>query len=132
VLIVVRVRPGSVRPGVGGHHDEALVVRVSERAADGKATAAEYGTTLDLDTTLRENTSQGFDAASNFSPTVIAWIVAVLTGLWLLWRRRRRHGWRWQQPVVVLASTLLILTGPMTILLTVNGALTTRRLPAGS
>jgi len=25
---------------VGGHHDEALVVRVSERAADGKATAA--------------------------------------------------------------------------------------------
>jgi len=25
---------------VGGHHDEALVVRVRERAADGKATAA--------------------------------------------------------------------------------------------
>ena len=38
--ITVRVRPGSARPGVGGHHDEALVVRVSERAADGKATAA--------------------------------------------------------------------------------------------
>lgn len=40
VRIAVRVRPGSSRPGVGGHHDEALVVRVSERAADGKATAA--------------------------------------------------------------------------------------------
>jgi uncharacterized protein YggU (UPF0235/DUF167 family) len=40
VRIVVRVRPGSTRPGVGGHHDEALVVRVSERAVDGKATAA--------------------------------------------------------------------------------------------
>lgn len=40
VRIVVRVQPGSARPGVGGEHDGALVVRVSERAADGKATAA--------------------------------------------------------------------------------------------
>lgn len=40
VRITVRVRPGSARPGVGGHHDEALVVRVSERAVDGQATAA--------------------------------------------------------------------------------------------
>ncbi|HXZ70795.1 MAG TPA: DUF167 family protein [Streptosporangiaceae bacterium] len=38
--ITVRVRPGSARPGVGGEHDGALVVRVSERAADGRATAA--------------------------------------------------------------------------------------------
>jgi len=40
VRIAIRVRPGSVRPGVGGAHDGALVVRVSERAVDGKATAA--------------------------------------------------------------------------------------------
>jgi uncharacterized protein len=40
VRIAVRVRPGSTRPGVGGEHDGALVVRVSEPAADGKATAA--------------------------------------------------------------------------------------------
>ena len=40
VRIAVRVRPGSARPGVGGEHDEVLVVRVSERAVDGKATAA--------------------------------------------------------------------------------------------
>jgi len=40
VRITVRVRPGSARPGVGGEHDGALVVRVSERAADGRATAA--------------------------------------------------------------------------------------------
>jgi uncharacterized protein YggU (UPF0235/DUF167 family) len=40
VRITVRVRPGSARPGVGGHHDEALVVRVSERAVNGRATAA--------------------------------------------------------------------------------------------
>ena len=38
--ITVRVQPRSAHPGVGGHHDEALVVRVSEPAADGKATAA--------------------------------------------------------------------------------------------
>jgi uncharacterized protein YggU (UPF0235/DUF167 family) len=36
----VRVRPGSVRPGVGGGHDGALVVRVSAPAVDGQATAA--------------------------------------------------------------------------------------------
>jgi len=40
VRITVRVRPGSARPGVGGNHDGALVVRVSERATDGRATAA--------------------------------------------------------------------------------------------
>jgi uncharacterized protein YggU (UPF0235/DUF167 family) len=40
VRITIRVRPGSARPGVGGEHDGALVVRVSERAADGRATAA--------------------------------------------------------------------------------------------
>jgi uncharacterized protein YggU (UPF0235/DUF167 family) len=38
--ITVWVRPGCVRPGVGGRHDGALVVRVSARAVDGQATAA--------------------------------------------------------------------------------------------
>ena len=40
VRVTIRVRPGSARPGVGGEHDGALVVRVSARAVDGKATAA--------------------------------------------------------------------------------------------
>jgi len=40
VRVTVRVRPGSARPGGGGEHDGALVVRVSERAVDGQATAA--------------------------------------------------------------------------------------------
>lgn len=40
VRITVRVRPGSARPGVGGEHDGALVVRVSARAQGGQATAA--------------------------------------------------------------------------------------------
>ncbi len=38
--ITVRVRPGSSRPGVGGEHDGALVVRISARAVDGQATVA--------------------------------------------------------------------------------------------
>jgi uncharacterized protein len=40
VRVTVWVRPGSPRPGVGGEHDGALVVRVSARAVDGRATAA--------------------------------------------------------------------------------------------
>jgi uncharacterized protein len=38
--ISVRVKPGSPRPGVGGEHAGALVVRVSARALDGQATAS--------------------------------------------------------------------------------------------
>jgi uncharacterized protein len=38
--ITIRVRPGSARTGVGGNHAGALVVRVSARAVDGKATEA--------------------------------------------------------------------------------------------
>ena len=38
--VVIRVRPGSSRTRVGGVHGEALVVRVQERAVDGKATEA--------------------------------------------------------------------------------------------
>jgi len=38
VRIALWVRPGSARPGVGGEHDGALVVRVSARAAGGHAT----------------------------------------------------------------------------------------------
>ena len=34
------MKHGSARPGVGGEHDGALVVRVSARAVDGKATEA--------------------------------------------------------------------------------------------
>lgn len=40
VRITVRVRPGSARPGVGGEHGGALVVRVSAPAVDGRATDA--------------------------------------------------------------------------------------------
>ena len=36
----VHVHPGSTRRAVGGSYDGALVVRVTERAVDGKATDA--------------------------------------------------------------------------------------------
>ena len=36
----VRVKPGSSRTRVGGDHDGALVVRVTARAVDGRATEA--------------------------------------------------------------------------------------------
>ena len=41
------MRPGSARPGVGGEHDGALVVRVSARAVDGKATEAALAAVAD-------------------------------------------------------------------------------------
>ena len=41
--VTVRVRPGSARPGVGGEHDGALVVRVSAPAVGGRATEAALG-----------------------------------------------------------------------------------------
>ncbi len=38
--ITIRVKPGSARPGVGGARYGALIIRVSARAVDGKATEA--------------------------------------------------------------------------------------------
>ena len=40
VRVAIRVRPGASRPSVGGTHGDALVVRVCERAVDGRATEA--------------------------------------------------------------------------------------------
>ena len=45
--ITIRVKPGSARPGVGGEHDGALIVRVSARAVDGKATEAALAAVAD-------------------------------------------------------------------------------------
>ena len=38
--LAIRVKPGSARPSVGGRHGNAIVVAVTERAVDGKATEA--------------------------------------------------------------------------------------------
>ena len=38
--IIIWVHPGSPRPGIGGEHAGALIVRVSAPAVDGRATEA--------------------------------------------------------------------------------------------
>jgi uncharacterized protein (TIGR00251 family) len=40
VRLAIRVKPGSARSAVGGRHGDALVVAVTARAVDGKATEA--------------------------------------------------------------------------------------------
>jgi uncharacterized protein (TIGR00251 family) len=40
VRVAIRVKPGSARTAVGGQHGDALVVSVTARAVDGKATEA--------------------------------------------------------------------------------------------
>ena len=45
--ITIWVKPGSARPGAGGEHAGALVVRVSARAVDGKATEAALAAVAD-------------------------------------------------------------------------------------
>jgi uncharacterized protein len=40
VRLAIRVKPGSARASVGGRHGDALVVAVTARAVDGKATEA--------------------------------------------------------------------------------------------
>ncbi len=40
VRATIRVRPGAARNAVGGSHGDALVVAVTARAVDGKATTA--------------------------------------------------------------------------------------------
>jgi uncharacterized protein len=40
IHVAIRVKPGSARPGVGGQHDGALVVRVRQQAVEGRATEA--------------------------------------------------------------------------------------------
>jgi uncharacterized protein len=45
--ITIRVRPGSAHPGARGEHAGALVVRVSARAVDGKATEAALAAVAD-------------------------------------------------------------------------------------
>jgi len=47
IRITIRVRPGSARPGAGGEHAGALVVRVCARAVDGKATEAALAAVAD-------------------------------------------------------------------------------------
>ena len=82
--ITIRVSPGSARPGVGGEHAGALVVRVSARAADGKATeaalaavAAAFGVRRDGVTLVTGTSSRTkiVDVADG-DPRVLAYLLA--------------------------------------------------------
>jgi uncharacterized protein len=53
VRLTVRVYPGSRQPAVSGNHDGALVVRVRERAVDGRATEAALTAVADALAVLR-------------------------------------------------------------------------------
>ena len=55
--ITIRVRPGSARPAVGGEHAGALIVRVSARAVDGKATEAALAAVADAFGVRRDDVS---------------------------------------------------------------------------
>ena len=45
--ITIRVKPGSAHPSVGSERDCALIVRVSARAVDGRATEAALAAVAD-------------------------------------------------------------------------------------
>jgi uncharacterized protein YggU (UPF0235/DUF167 family) len=45
--LTIHVRPGAGRPGVGGQHDGALIVRVTARAVGGQATEAALAAVAD-------------------------------------------------------------------------------------
>lgn len=45
--LTIHVRPGAGRPGVGGEHDGALIVRVTARAVGGQATEAALAAVAD-------------------------------------------------------------------------------------
>ena len=51
--LTIRVHPNSRHPGVGGNHDGALVVRVRERAVDGRVTEAALAAVADALTVPR-------------------------------------------------------------------------------
>ena len=86
--IAIRVRPGSARPGVGGEHAGALVVRVSARAVDGKATEAALAAVADAFGVRRGSVRLVSGAASHTKvididagdPQVFAALLAVPTG----------------------------------------------------
>jgi uncharacterized protein YggU (UPF0235/DUF167 family) len=45
--LTIHVRPGAGRPGVGGEHDGALIVRVTARTVGGQATEAALAAVAD-------------------------------------------------------------------------------------
>jgi hypothetical protein len=64
VRVAIRVKPGSARTTVGGRHGEALVVTVTARAVDGKATEAALRAVADAFAVRRRDVTLVTGAAS--------------------------------------------------------------------
>jgi uncharacterized protein len=64
VRLAIRVKPGSSRASVGGRYGEALVVAVTARAVDGKATEAALRAVADAFNVKRRDVTLRAGAAS--------------------------------------------------------------------
>jgi uncharacterized protein YggU (UPF0235/DUF167 family) len=64
VRVAIRVKPGSARTSVGGRHGAALVVTVTARAVDGKATEAALRAVADAFDVKRRDVTLDTGAAS--------------------------------------------------------------------
>jgi uncharacterized protein len=64
VRVAIRVKPGSARTSVGGRRGEALVVTVTARAVDGKATEAALRAVADAFAVRRRDVTLVTGAAS--------------------------------------------------------------------
>ena len=62
--LAIRVKPGSARTSVGGRHGDALVVAVTARAVDGKATEAALRAVADAFAVRRREVTLVTGAAS--------------------------------------------------------------------
>jgi uncharacterized protein len=80
VRIAIRVKPGSARTAVGGRRGDALVVAVTARAVDGKATEAALRAIAEAFDVRRRDVSLVIGAASRDKVVEIAGEDALLTG----------------------------------------------------
>jgi uncharacterized protein len=72
VRIAIRVKPGSARTAVGGRRGDALVVSVTARAVDGKATEAALRAIAEAFDVRRRDVSLVVGAASRDKVVEIA------------------------------------------------------------
>lgn len=78
--IAVRVKPGSARTAVGGRYGDALVVAVTARAVDGKATEAALRALAEAFDVARREVSLVAGATSRDKVVEIAGPAGELTG----------------------------------------------------
>ena len=78
--VAIHVKPGSARAFVGGRHGDALVVSVTARAVDGKATEAALRAVAEAFEVRRRDVSLVTGATSRDKVVEIEGVAAALTG----------------------------------------------------